>query len=214
MKVDRLVTVMLDVARRISKVSELAGAAFDADEVFSLSREDVARNGWGKDPMLRRLAQTAPVDITEKTFLERCKIFHERWQKMPNNKMNDLLHVTGIPKKDLKGLGTIKLVQALANVTEGLNREHVRATDAFPTAQVPGGWKDRNDKLAPLFVAHDLRNAEAHVAPGNVPQLLASLEYDIAGLNSGYGLALDHVIDGVINAFAHLNAELAAFLDR
>ncbi len=58
-----------------------------------------------------------------------------------------------------------------------------------------------------------LRNADAHQA-GGVIEALTKVGYDVAGLNSAYELALDHVFDKVIGAFAHLNDQLRSFPDR
>lgn len=67
--------------------------------------------------------------------------------------------------------------------------------------------------LAPLFVNNDLRIADAHDA-GETLSNLESLGFDIPFVNEGYGRALDHVFDGVISAFSHINSEVNAILRR
>lgn len=65
-----------------------------------------------------------------------------------------------------------------------------------------------------LFVANDLRIADAHDAVGESLQRLQDQGFDNASLHQGYGRALDFVLDGVINSFAALNWPLSRILAR
>jgi hypothetical protein len=85
---------------------------------------------------------------------------------------------------------------------------------AFTSADEPDGWKSSNDGLAALFVANDLRIADAHETFANALPRLQDLGFDTASLQQGYGRALDFVMDGVIDAFAKINAPLGRVLAR
>ena len=95
---------------------------------------------------------------------------------------------------------------------ERLNAEGEQV-DAYGAETEQADLTARNASLAPLFANNDLRIADAHDT-GGVLRSLEALGFDAAGLNQGYGRALDHVFDGVIGAFSHLNAELAKLLER
>lgn len=65
-----------------------------------------------------------------------------------------------------------------------------------------------------LFIANDLRIADAHDSAGESLQKLQDQGFDTASLHQGYGRALDFVLDGVINSFDAINAPLGRILSR
>lgn len=65
-----------------------------------------------------------------------------------------------------------------------------------------------------LFIANDLRIADAHDSAGKSLQKLQDQGFDTASLHQGYGRALDFVLDGVINSFDAINATLGRILSR
>jgi hypothetical protein len=211
-KTDRFVAQLLDIGDRLSALAEVLNIPSTAEAIVGLSRLELRNNGWLSYPKLSRLSQVAPISMTEQAFLSRCKGIHEIWQRIPNELLRDLLVKAGHTRTDVKGLGSLKLMQALLNVVERLNSdgEHV---DAFGSSAEPNDLTNRNSAFAALFVNNDLRIADAHNA-GGVLSGLEALGFDVAATNQGYGRALDHVFDGVIAGFAHLNAELQTLLQR
>lgn len=107
----------------------------------------------------------------------------------------------------------MKLLQTLLNIVQRLEGDE-EAVDAFKRAEPPEGWDDRNADLAMLFVANDLRIADAHDSVGESLQKLQDQGFDSASLHQGYGLALDFVLDGVITSFAVINTPLCRILAR
>lgn len=212
-KIDRLVTQLLDLGDVLSALSSvLSIQPTTAGEIVRLSRKELRENGWLHYPELSRLAQVAPLAMTEQAFLSRCKSIHELWQRLPNGLLRNLLERAGHARKDIKDLGSLKLMQALLNVVERLNAAGEQV-DAFGSNPEPDDLTDRNAALAALFVNNDLRIADAHNA-GDVLGGLEALGFDTAAINRGYGRALDHVLDGVIDGFARLNSELRKLLER
>jgi hypothetical protein len=57
------------------------------------------------------------------------------------------------------------------------------AVDAFKRAEPPEGWDDRNAHLAMLFLAKDLRIADAHDSVGESLQKLQGQGFDSASLH-------------------------------
>jgi len=211
-KVSRLVDQLLVLGDQLSTLGDALGTPSDAVDIVKLSREEIRANGWMHYPELQRLAQVAALSMSEQAFLARCKGIHELYQRIPNGFIRGLVQKAGHARKDIGEIKSLKLLQALTNILQRLNADGERL-DAFASGPDAADLTERNAKIGPLFINADLRNADAHQA-GGVIEALTKAGYDVAGLNSGYGLALDHVFDKVIGAFAHLNDQLRSFLDR
>ena len=213
-KTASFVEQLLDLGDQLAALSDAVGGASPqaATEIVKLSRAELRANGWLNYPELSRLAQVAPLSMTEQAFLSRCKNIHELWQRIPNGFLRNLLVSAGHTRSDIKKLGSLKLLQALLNIVERLNAEGERA-DAFGAGAEPGDLTIQNDTLAILFVNNEFRIDDAHDA-GSVLRGFEALRFDTATLHQGHGRALDHVFDGVINAFSHLNTELVELLNR
>ena len=212
-KVQRLLHVLLRLGEGLSVLGATVGLNKSASELSGFDRVEVEANGWLAYPPLARLAQVAPLDMTQQMFLARCKSLHEVWQRVPNGYLKSLLERAGCPRVDVKNLGSIKLLQSLLNVVEKLNAQH-EAKDAFPSHHEPEGWNERNDSMASLFLNNDLRIADAHDAMGKCLTTLQRLGFDTASVNAGYGKALDFVMDGVIDAIGAVATEIDVLLAR
>ena len=211
-KTHRLVDQLLDLGTHLEALGAAIGELKPADEISGFSRAELDANGWLNYPELCHLAQVAPLDITEQAFLSRCKNIHELWQRIPNGFLRTLIMRAGHTHSDIKKLGSLKLLQALSNIVERLNT-HGEYLDAFGTGAAPDDLTAQNIAFVALFVNYDLRIADAHSA-GAVLRSLEKLGFDVAALNQGYGRALDHAFDCVIEVFSHLNTELAKLLRR
>lgn len=211
-KTGRFVAQLLDLGDGLAALGGLLGIQSNAEDIVGFSRDELRRNGWLHYPALSRVAQVAPLSMTEQAFLSRCKSIHELWQRVPNGLLRDLLEKSGHPRKDIKDLGSLRLLQSLSNILERLNANGEKV-DAFASNPEPGDLTARNAALAALFVNNDLRIADAHDA-GGVLKGLEALGFDTAAVNQGYGRALDHVFDGVIDGLKHFNGELRSLLER
>ena len=212
-KVQRLLDALLRLGDGLSALGATVGLNKSAVELTAFDRAEVAANGWLAYPALSRLAQVAPLDMSQQMFLARCKSLHEVWQRVPNGYLKSLLEAAGCPRAAVRDLGSLKLLQALLNVIERLNA-HEEASDAFASGTEPEGWRDRSEAMASLFLNNDLRIADAHE---NVEQCLATLQrlgFDTANVNAGYGRALDFVMDGVINALETVATAIEKLLRR
>lgn len=210
-KVQRLLEVILRLGDGLSALGAIVGLNKPAAELTGFDRAEVAANGWSAYPMLSRLAQVVPLDMTQQMFLARCKSLHEVWQRVPNGYLKSLLECAGCPRAAVKDLRSLKLLQALLNIIEGLN-SHDEASNAFASSREPEGWNSDNKVMAPLFLNYDLRNADAHEAVKECLTTLERLGFDTANVNAGYGRALDFVMDGVINALGAVTAAIEKLL--
>jgi hypothetical protein len=212
-KTRRLLVELLTLGDHLSRLGANVGQGKSAEDLVGFSAADIKANGWLHYPQLSRLAQVAPLSMSEQDFLARCKSLHEIWQKIPNGFLKRILEAGGCPKKEVADLGSIKLLQAILNISERLDA-HDEDSTAFASADEPPGWRESNEKIAALFVAHDLRIADAHDTFANALPRLQDLGFDTASLQQGYGRALDFVLDGVIVSFSNLNGPLGRVLDR
>lgn len=211
-KTARLVEQLLDLADNLVQLGATVGVQANVDDVLRFSRGEITANWWHRYPQLSRLAQVAPLDMSQQAFLSRCKVLHETWQSISAAHLKRLLKAAGCPAKEVDGLASAKLLQGVLNLLERLEGEQKDVT-ALRSAEEPTGWKDKNERLAPLFLNNDLRIADAHELGGNVGPLQA-MGFDTGGLGQGYGKALDFVFDSVIRAFEALNTTLRGALDR
>lgn len=185
-KVQRLLDVLLRLGDGLAALGTTVGLNKSAVELTGFDRAEVAANGWAAYPALSRLAQVAPLDMTQQIFLARCKSLHEVWQRVPDGYLKSLLELAGCPRVAVKNYRSLKLLQALLNVIEKLN-VHEEAIDAFASGKEPEDWNHRNEAMAPLFLNNDLRIADAHEAVKNCLPPLQQLGFDTANLNEGYG---------------------------
>lgn len=212
-KTQRLLEQLLTLGDGLAALGVVAGLDKPAADLIGLSRAEIEANGWAGYPQLRRLGQVAPLAMTQQAFLARCKSLHEVWQRVPNGFMKKLLVAAGCPRHGVSELGSMKLLQALLNILEQLDADE-EARDAFTNTEAPDAWRVNNGRIAPLFVAHDLRNADAHETFGDSLQRLQDLGLDTASLHQGYGLALDFVMDSIIDSFSDINRPLTKILAR
>lgn len=212
-KTQRLLDQLLWLGDNLSRFGASVALEKTATELVGFSREQLQANGWMDYPNLCRLAQVAPLNMTQQDFLARCKSLHEVWQKVPNGYLKTLLEKAGCPRAAVKDLGTIKLLQSLTNIVQQLNR-HEEPIDDFISTCEREGWSDRNDAMAPLFLNNDLRIADAHESVSKCLKTLQTMGFDIAHVNDGYGLALDFVMDGVIDALRFFNSAAEGLLNR
>lgn len=198
-KVQRLLDVLLRLGSSLSALGARVGLNKSAAELTGFDQAEVDANGWMAYPALSRLAQVAPLDMSQQAFLARCKSLHELLQHISSGYLRSLLEHAGCPKAAVKGLASLKLLEALLNIVERLNT-HDETSDAFVSGIEPEGWRSRSKAMAPLFLNNDLRIADAHEAVEKCLIALQQLGFDTANVNAGYGRALDFVLDGVIDA--------------
>jgi hypothetical protein len=211
-KVDRFLKQILSLGENLALLGASLGIEKPKVDLLGFSQKEIAANGWLHYPQLSKLAQAAPLDMTQQAFLARCKSMHEIWQKLPDGFLKQILEAMGIPRKSIANLGKLKLLQYLLNLLTRYD-ENSEAPDALKSTAEPEGWNVNNSDIAMLFVTYDLRIADAHDAVSKI-QRLQDQDFDTASLHQGHGRALDFVMDGVINAFSAINRPLGSILAR
>jgi hypothetical protein len=212
-KVNRLLEALLDLGENLSQLGTIFGLDKSGATITGFDRVEVLANGWMAYPILSRLAQVAPLTMSQQIFLARCKGLHEVWQRIPNGYLKSLLVIAGCPKQAINELASLKLMQALMTIVEKLNVQE-EEVGAFASANEPEGWREQNSRMGALFLNNELRIADAHEAVENCLDILRKMGFDTATLNQGYGRALDFVMDGVIQSLDHMANELEKLLYR
>lgn len=212
-KVQRFIDSLLNVCDGLAWLCvETAGQNISGEELLDISREELTANGWRHYPNLSRLAQVAPLEMSEQLFLSRCKEIHELWQKLPNGVLRKIINCTGHDSRSYRGWGSLKLLQLLTNALERLNKNHETVFN-FEAGCGEEELTERNAKLKAVFLTAHLRNADAHMG-GAVTETLSDMGFDISLTNSGYGRALDFIFDQNIAAFTHIATEISAIRAR
>ena len=65
-----------------------------------------------------------------------------------------------------------------------------------------------------MFVNNYLRNSESHESIEGVINFLERIGFDTSTVNSGYGKALEFLLDGVINSIESINRNITDVLNR
>ena len=212
-KVHRFLEALLDLADGLAWLANILGLRdVTCEGLIGISRDKIRAEHWSPYPKLSRLAQVAPVDMSEQQFISRCKEIHELWQKIPNGILRQIADAGGHVQKSYNSFGSLKLLQAVTNILERLNNNQ-ETTANFSGGHQASEVTDRNANLVALFLTADLRNADAH-GTGSVMQTLSKLGFDLAQTNSGHGTALDFVFDQNITAFSHIGTEVKALQAR
>ncbi|MEP6754892.1 MAG: hypothetical protein ABJA67_05285, partial [Chthonomonadales bacterium] len=191
-KTQRLLDQLLILGDTLSALAACVGIHKPALELVDLSRIELHANGWAAYPRLSRLAQVAPLEMSQQAFLSRCKSLHEIWQRVPSGFLKSLLEKAGCPRASVKELGSLRLLQGLLNIATHLNVNE-ESSDAFQNDTEPERWNEKNASMASLFLNNDLRIADAHETVEECLVTLQNLGFDIANINQGYGRALDFV---------------------
>lgn len=212
-KTQRLLDQLVSLDENLSLLARSAGLQTVPEQLTGFNKVELYKNGWDGYPNLGKLAQVAPLSMTQQAFLSRCKQVHEILQKVPNGFVKQLLAKAGCPRKDINGFALLKCLEALLNVVQRLNADQ-ESLESFSSQVEPEGWSARNPKMAALFLNNDLRIADAHDTVGMCIKTLQTMGFDTAHLNDGYGRALDFVMDGVIDALGSINGALALLLSR
>lgn len=212
-RTEKIVRHLLDLGDLLAELGGLLGVDVEADTIVHLSRARIIADQWRPYPELRRLARVAPLDMTQSAFLARCKALNELLTRIPQRPLKRMLVFCGCSAADLENFRSFRLLQALLSFLQEAN---ARGDNWQALAGIADevNWKANNPVWVPLLQLNRLRNAEAHENFREMHEALAVMNFDIALLNGGYGLALDHVFDTCASAIAVLNGELQNALSR
>lgn len=213
-KVDRLLLQLIDLSENLSKlVKATNGEIMPPTEFSEFERRLYDEEGFRNFPIIQRMAQVTPLDMYQQDFLSRCKTLNEIIVRLKVGTLKRVLRALGARKDEVANLKGLKVLQAILNILEYLN-EQLEDKDALAGSANMVEWKNENPTIAPLFVNNDLRNSESHESIEDAINFLERIGFDTSTVNSGYGKALDFLLDGVINSIESINRNITDLLNR
>ena len=213
-KVDRLLLQLIELSESLPKLVEAASGETILPSQFSeFERQSYNNEGFKDFPIIQRMAQVAPLDMYQQDFLSRCKTLNEIIVRLKVGTLRRVLRALGARKDEVANLQGLKVLQAILNILEYLN-EQLENKDALAGSANMVEWKNENPTIAPLFVNNDLRNSESHESIEDAINFLERIGFDTSTVNSGYGKALDFLLDGVINSIESINRNITDLLNR
>ena len=210
----RLLETLLDLSEKLSALAMVANNTnIQPTDFIPFDRLEYDNEGIRNFPIIKKLAQVAPLDMYEQDFLARCKTLNEILGRFKPVPLRKVLLALGAEEDKIIKINGIRLFQALSNILDKHNGKseshellHIAAKDINITS--------RNTRIAPLFINNDLRNAEAHESIGKSLEHLEKLGFDISSVSEGYGYALDYILDSVTNALIDLNSSITSAIHR
>jgi len=213
-KADKLLLELISLGENLSLLIESSGCeGIHSSQFLEFSRDEYLSEGFRNFPVFQKLSQVAPINMYEQDFLSRCKTLNEIICKLKVGPLRRVLRSAGSDNKLVSKLQGLKLLQGILNIVECLNDQN-DSMSSFNNSTDSCNWEEANTKLAPLFINNDLRNAEAHEAVGKSLNALERLGFDSSSLSSGYGKALDFLLDGVVDAIKSINVGITSLLAR
>lgn len=213
-KVDRLLLQLIDLSENLPKLVKATNGEIILPIQFSeFDRDSYDSEGFKDFPIFQRMAQIVPLDMYQQDFLSRCKTLNEIIVRLKVGTLKRVLRILGASKNDVADLQGLKLLQGILNILEHLNEQFEDKSALADSAKMID-WKKSNTTMAPLFVNNDLRNAESHESIEEAIKVLERLGFDTSTVSSGYGKALDFLLDGVIDSIKLINRNITDVLNR
>ena len=204
---------MLCLGNKLSQLSySVIPEGIKPEEFMEFDRE-VRASGISTYPILQKLSQVEPREMYEQDFLARCKTLNETLSRIKSGSLKKFLKACQCPDKEIKGLGNLKLLQGVSNILQSLN-ENLESADALRVYGDTEIWKNQSTIMTPLFINYDLRISDAHEAIGKSMEALEKLGFDSKQVDSGYGSAIDYILDSVIDALRTINSHARDVLSR
>ena len=213
-KVDRLLLQLIELSENLPKlVKAVNGEIILSSQFIEFDRDSYNSEGFKDFPVFQRMAQVAPLDMYQQDFLSRCKTLNEIIVRLKVGTLRRVLRALGANKDDVANLQGLKLLQGILNILEHLN-EQLEDKSALVSSAKVIDWRKENSIIASLFVNNDLRNAESHESVEEAIKVLEKLGFDTSTVSSGYGKALDFLLDGVIESIKSINRNITDVLNR
>ncbi len=212
-KAEKFLLQLCSLTANLTKLDLLLTGNSDTSKFSEFVIDNYEREGFRAFPIFARLYQIAPLNMYEQDFLSRCKTINEILMRLKPGSIKNILVTLGVERKRINDFKTLKLLQILLNIFEKLDDDY-ESKEALIGYSIDFDVLKPNFKMAPLFINNDLRNAEAHESVGEALELLRRLGFDPSSVSSGYGKALDFLLDKVIESIEMLNNHIENILHR
>jgi hypothetical protein len=180
------------------------GLTLADSEVAGITRAEASYRGWWNLGPTKALGHVVPIAMNREDFLQRCVDLNNLLEHVRSAPLRLILKKLGVEDEVFKDRGTLKMIDALAQLAVLARQEGLSLIGDF--AQVHARWnrKGRLPEIAPLFAVNALRNIRSHAAGPTADRTLenncAVFGIDMSSTVPGWGYALDTVYDGLAEA--------------
>ena len=194
---EKVVGAFLSLTKILEALSDRLNSGFSQEDIGTLSSETVAYVGWWTVEQFMPLSNTVPEDATRADFLSRTARLFQLFELLKPAAMRNLVLSVGINKGDIKGLGSLKLLACLCQLSTISAESGLNLLD--DTDELVPQWDSKFavNCLNSIFAINGLRVAESHT-PGaeqenDIATHLAAFEIDVATTANGWSDALHKV---------------------
>lgn len=199
----------LQLMDTLASICDAAELPYTAEDIGGLSKAALDYKGWWTFPLLGRLGNVAPINMTYPDFLARCKYIFAVLEGMKAAHLRALLVKLRVPKKEINEAESVKLCAYLCQLATIAKSE---GWGLISDAELIIKKWDKDTKLdfyRPLFALNVLRTIDAHGSPSVGDPTAQATNLEVFGIDPNQfkaagGLALDRVYDELINSFREM----------
>jgi hypothetical protein len=199
---------LVDLGEALSSLAQSLGIAISPEEFVGLRGAALDYSGWWTSEIAEPVSRNAPLSMPADAFLDRCMSLGKLLiESLSEAKLRVLLQAIGVPAKDIKELGTLKLLDRIVCLAQLAAATGLTLADdgVLLWERLSKEGTNPAQPISHLFALYDVRILQAHKANDRNQKLQVELKrFGIkpGQENPGYGRILDQVYDS-------LSAELA-----
>lgn len=209
-----LTYALVDLGDALSSLAGNLGLGISPEEFVSLRRAALDYSGWWTSEVAEPASRNVPLSLSADAFLDRCMTLGKLLiEGLSEAKLRELLLVAGVPAKDIKGLGSLKLLDRIVCLAQlakstGLS---LAKDGAVLWGRLQKEGTNPAQPISHLFALYDVRILKAHKANDRDQKLQGELKrFNIKPGEeaSGYGKILDRVYDALLTELAEVTTKI------
>jgi hypothetical protein len=205
---------LVDLGEAQSDLAQSLGLAISPEEFVGLRRAALDYSGWWTSEVAEPISRHVPLSLPADAFLDRCMTLGKLLiEGLSEARLRGLLQAIGAPTKDIKELGSLKLLDRIVCLAQ------LAATTGLTLAKDGALLWERLSKegtspaqpIGHLFALYDVRILKAHKASDRDQKLQGELKrFNIkpGQEGSGYAKILDHVYDALSAELAEITTKI------
>jgi hypothetical protein len=193
---------LVKLGETLSELARSVGLTIAPEDFSGLRRAALDYSGWWTSDVAEPISRHAPLKMSADHFLDRCLSLNKLLiEGLNEGKLRTFLQKIGVPAKDIKDLGTLKLLDRIVLLAK------LATASGLTLAENGKELWDRLSKqgateqpIAHLFALYDIRILKAHRGNDRDRKLRGELkrfEVKPGEEASGYGKILDRVYDAL-----------------
>jgi hypothetical protein len=195
----------LALTETVATICDVAQLPYSAEDIGGLSKADIDYKGWWTFPLLGRLGNVSPVNMTYPDFLARCKYIFAVLEGIKAAHLRALLVKLQVPKKAVSEVESVKLCGYLCQLAKIAQTEGWGLVSDAELVIAKWEKDTKLDFYSSLFALNVLRTVDAHGSPAVGDPMAQSKNLEVFGIDPNQfkasgGLALDRVYDELIQS--------------